>query len=76
MEVICIYICPKCGNYYGASGMGKLEDQANRDLKNDITHYRDRCPDCGETRTRRFARLIPEDEVSRAFHTVHIVNDK
>lgn len=65
-EIVVVYVCPNCGSYYGTSRMGRLEEIFNTDLKNKNTHLRSRCPECGENRTRRYARLISPNEVAEA----------
>jgi hypothetical protein len=60
--VIRVYVC-KCGNYYGASNMGKLQEDWNTDLKGERTTLRSTCPDCGSQRQERWAWLIPQDHV-------------
>ncbi len=71
--VIEVYVCPTegCGNYYGSSSMGRLEDAVNlgaigSDYAGQATSRRDRCPTCGAARVRRYARLVPADEVAAA----------
>jgi hypothetical protein len=70
-EVIEVYVCPACGNYYGASGMGNLAEMANiapvgHKQAGGIVSYRDQCPHCDAPkvrRQRRYARLVPDEEV-------------
>ena len=69
-DIIAIYICPKCGNYYGTSSMGKLEEIPNTNLKNEITSYRNQCPNCKTPRVRMYARLINQDEAEDALRRV------
>jgi hypothetical protein len=71
-DIIVVYACPspKCENYYGSSSMGKLEEIPNTDLKNEITFYRNRCPNCGIPREHRYAKLISQDEAAEALRRV------
>lgn len=71
--VIRVYVCPTegCGNYYGSSSMGHLEAEANigttgSDSPGEVVSYRNECPACGAPRKLRYARLVPEDEVTAA----------
>lgn len=68
IETLVVYVCPnpQCSNYYGSSSMGRLEKQWNRALKGEKTHKRSQCPNCKSERIRRYARLIPTEEVSDA----------
>ncbi len=67
-KVIRVYVCPNCKNYYGSSGMGKLEEQPNI-VRNSETGAREvigdrtTCPSCGAKRVARYARLISVEEV-------------
>jgi hypothetical protein len=46
--------------------MGVLENEWNRTLKGEKTHKRSQCPDCQRERIRRYAKLVPIDEVTDA----------
>jgi predicted RNA-binding Zn-ribbon protein involved in translation (DUF1610 family) len=50
--IVTFWLCPSCGNYYGASAAGNLEKQMNTDAKGQETFPRNRCPQCGDRRTR------------------------
>ena len=41
-----MWVCPRCGNYYGASNAGNLDKLWNRDAKGRPTHRRAQCPTC------------------------------
>lgn len=67
-SVVRLYVCA-CGNYYGSSSMGKLQDKPNiaptgSTDAGKIRSYRSRCPDCGLERVERYARLIPKSDVA------------
>ena len=62
-EIVIVYVCPNCENYYGASDMGDLVNTWNTNLKRERTHNRARCPNCHAQRERRYARLITQDEI-------------
>ena len=75
-KIVALYVCPACGSYYGSSNMGILESQENTSSIGPIEDrgrgFRDECPDCkskGKTvkRIKRYARLIPIEEVNTAF---------
>jgi hypothetical protein len=68
--IVRVYVCytEGCGNYYGSSTMGKLEEQENigatgSGTPGKVTSRRDKCPNCGAPRQERLARLIPPEEV-------------
>lgn len=48
MEVTAVlWICPRCGNYYGASSAGNLREEMNTDLHGrNQTFARSICPNC------------------------------
>lgn len=47
-----VWVCPACGNYYGASSEAgvDLRTVMNRDAKGRETFSRARCPDCADRR--------------------------
>jgi hypothetical protein len=51
MQVV-LWVCYKCGNYYGATSAENLHLQFNRDLKGGVTFSRIRCPHCKIDRVR------------------------
>lgn len=70
--VVVIWVCPNCGNYVGSTMMSgvNLNDQMAHDIFGKETHPRSQCPNCKSTRIKRFARLIPQDEVDEALKRV------
>lgn len=72
--IIVVYVCEnfqKCGGYYGSSSMPPLEKEAviapvTAKDAGQIRHMRSQCPICGGNRIRRYARLVPQEEVSEA----------
>lgn len=46
MPRVTIWICPRCGNFYGSSSAGDLRASMNTDAKGRETFPRSRCPDC------------------------------
>lgn len=72
VEIIRVYVCPNpdCNNYYGTSSMGKLENEPNiappeSNKAGEVVSYRNKCPDCGENRIERYAKLIDADDVAQ-----------
>jgi hypothetical protein len=48
--IIEVYVCPTCGNYYGASSAGNLAQKVASADKGKKLLPRDRCPGCEDTR--------------------------
>ncbi len=75
-EYIVVYVC-SCGNYYGSSSMGSLENAPNiapvgTPDAGKIRSFRSTCPSCGGQRVKRYAHLVPEEEVAEAKRTAGI----
>lgn len=67
-EVITVYVCTNvdCKSYYGCSSMTHLENEPNfRINTREVTYYRNKCPNCGSRRIRRYAVIIPLEEQRR-----------
>jgi predicted RNA-binding Zn-ribbon protein involved in translation (DUF1610 family) len=48
---ITVWVCPQCGEYYGATSAGNLHKFFNRDIKGKPVSRRSQCPNCtGVTR--------------------------
>lgn len=58
---VTVWVCPRCGNYFGSTSTGNLRKFWNRDHKGKKTHRRSECPNCiGVTRQpRTFTLEIP-----------------
>lgn len=58
-----VWVCPTCGNYFGSSSTGDLNQKVATKSKGEISFPRTRCPDCGDTRVLcMFAvELVPKE---------------
>lgn len=48
--IVEVFICPTCGNYYGASSAGNLAQKVASAERGKVLIPRDKCPDCQDTR--------------------------
>jgi hypothetical protein len=48
--IVEVFVCPTCGNYYGASSAGNLAQKVSTANRGKLLIPRDRCPDCSDTR--------------------------
>jgi predicted RNA-binding Zn-ribbon protein involved in translation (DUF1610 family) len=64
---ITVFVCPNCGNYYGASSAGDLGQKIVTAKNNRVSMPRDRCPDCGDKRVPCIfsVELVPKEKVGR-----------
>lgn len=51
-HIIVVWICPQCGNYYGASSAEDLDQMMNYDKKGSVVSVRTQCPNCHSARVR------------------------
>jgi rubrerythrin len=59
---VTVWVCPRCGNYYGATSAGNLHKFWNRDMKGFPTHRRSQCPNCKIPRKPHTANIeIPNE---------------
>lgn len=75
-EIVIVYVCPICKNYYGSSSMGDLaasEVIAPPEARDagQIRGHRSDCPVCKIPRKKRYARLVPAEEQALIEGHVH-----
>lgn len=63
---VTVWVCPKCGNYYGSSTVEKVDLSTAWNAQNDQrtgyvpTHPRSQCPECKTQRVKRQAFITGE----------------
>lgn len=76
-RIVTLYVCPSkdCGNYYGSSSMGALDEQINYGHSSSAhagerISSRAKCPSCGAERELRYAKLVPKEDVAEALQQI------